>query len=78
MSGSRKRLRRERDRELTRDEVWVPPLHEAPEQWERDNALFQYRLIRRSGLVGKICVAFMLIALALALIWDAFQTLAGL
>jgi hypothetical protein len=75
MAGSRRQ--RERDRELRRDEVWVPPLHELPEQWERDNALFQYRLFKRSGWVGRISVAIIIGGLLLMLAADAYRALVG-
>jgi hypothetical protein len=58
-------------------EVWVPPLHELPEQWERDNALFQYRLFKRSGWVGKISVVIIIGGLLLMFAADAYRALVG-
>jgi len=62
-------LSKRRDqRELTRDEVFVPSLHQLPTIWERDNALFSYRMIRRSGWLGRVFVALQLLFLATALV----------
>lgn len=49
--------KRDRERELTRDEVFVSPAHGLPDEWARDNALFGYRLIKRSGWVGRLYAA---------------------
>jgi hypothetical protein len=50
-----------RPRELRRDEVFVAPGHLLPEEWERNNSLFRYRLIKRTGWVGKLVVVLFLL-----------------
>ncbi len=65
--AERRRARRESG-ELTRGEVWVPPLREYPEEWERNNALFVNRLMRRGGALGKTLGWLLLIAIALGFI----------
>jgi hypothetical protein len=63
------------NRELTREEVYVPPLHELPEQWERDNALFRYRIIRRSGWAGRAAVVLLLVGTTLFLLGNTYPQL---
>ena len=48
--------RKDQDRELTRDEVWVPPLHRLPNSWARDNAYLDYRILKLAGPLAVIYV----------------------
>lgn len=59
---------RNAERELTRDEVYVPELHRYPTEWERDNALAGYRVIKRSGWLGKLALALAMVAVVVGLL----------
>jgi len=79
MAGSRTRHRNSSDSELTRDELYVAE-GSAPEEWRRNNALFEYRLIKRTGWIGRLYAILVVGSLALVLLygaWNALRSLAG-
>ncbi|MDI6711968.1 MAG: hypothetical protein QMD96_01885 [Anaerosomatales bacterium] len=65
--AERRRARRESG-ESTRGEVRIPLLHEHPGEWERNNALFVNRLMRRGVALGKTFGWLLLMAVALGFI----------
>ena len=70
----------ERERELRPEEVWVPPLHVEPDEWARNNAVFRYRLLRRSGWLGRVYVAVVVLSILAAVassLWENIPVLIG-
>jgi hypothetical protein len=53
------------DRELTRDEVYAPEIFGGfLGEWKRDQAFFQYRLIKSAGPLGVLLVVLVLVGIA--------------
>ena len=63
----RRRARRESD-ELSTDELFIPQDLKVNEEWDRNNALFGYRMITRTGWAGRMLGWVLVIGLVLSLI----------
>jgi hypothetical protein len=60
--------RKDKHRDLARDEVWVPPLHELPDGWARDNAYVDYRILKLAGPWAVLYALGMALGLLLAIL----------
>jgi hypothetical protein len=67
LGSKRNRNQRERDRELRRDEIVIPEFFGGVlGEWTRDEAYFQYLILRRLGWFGRLLA----LAALMYLLWS--------